>query len=185
MKSPSDQGTLTYREFVVFCESRSERYEYVDGRPVVVAPPSNVHADIATGLVVCLAAHLAGGPCRVRQSAALSTGTNERVPDLLVTCDEEDLRFGTRVNRAPKLVIEILSPNPGDDLDRKVDEYASVASIEDYLIVSSTRRSVVHYRRGRDGRFTFEPIVIAGTLRLESIGYDLDIDRLYRDANMP
>ena len=185
MDPQSSSPPLTYNEFLAFCESQSGRYEYVDGFAIVMAPPSNVHADIATSLSVLLALHLQKSPCRVRAGAALSTGKNERIPDILVTCHEDDLRFGNRINRFPKLVIEILSPNVGDDLDRKVDEYQTVSSIEDYLIVYSTRRTIVHYHREPSGKFAFEPIVISGSIHLASIDYDLDIDALYREANLP
>jgi Uma2 family endonuclease len=185
MDPQSTGAPLTYNEFLAFCESRSGRYEYVDGFAIAMAPPSNVHADLANALSFAFTLHLQASPCRVRSGAALSTGKNERVPDILVTCHEDDLRFGNRINRFPKLVVEILSPNIGDDLDRKVDEYQTISSIEDYLIVHSTRRTIVHYHREAAGKFVFEPIVSSGSIHLASIDYDFDIDALYREANLP
>jgi Uma2 family endonuclease len=108
----------------------------------------------------------------------------ERSPDLLVTCHESDLVRDARPNRFPKLVIEILSPNPGDDLETQLDEYESVASIEEYVVIDSTKRAVRRWYRNAAGKFEFDPYDLSGLVRFESVGYSLDIDALYDEAGI-
>jgi Uma2 family endonuclease len=177
-------GLPTYRDFIEYVASRDGRFEYVDGFAVAMGTRSNEHQDISNILGSVLREHLRGSPCKVRTAAALWTGTRERSPDLLVTCDERDLAFGVRPNRHPKLVIEILSDNPGDDLRDKVDEYASIPSVEEYLVVDSTKRSVRRWHRAGDGTIAYNPSVISGTIRIESLGLILSVDDLYDEVGL-
>jgi len=180
--SPSPQ--LTYDEFLDFIAGREGRYEYVDGLSVAMGTPSNEHQDISLIVASGLREHLRGQRCKVRTAAPLWTGSRERSPDILVTCHESDLVRDARPNRFPKLVIEILSPNPGDDLETQLDEYESVASIEEYVVIDSTKRAVRRWYRNAAGKFEFDPYDLSGLVRFESVGYSLDIDALYDEAGI-
>ncbi len=175
---------LTYKQFLDFVADREGRYEYVDGRAVAMGIPSNEHQDISLILGSGLREHMRGQRCKVRIAASLWTGTSERSPDIFVTCDEGDLASGARPNRRPKLVVEILSPNAGDDLAAKLDEYQSIESIEEYIVVDSTKRSVRRWYRNAGGKFQFDPYSISGLVRFASIGFTLDIEALYDEVGI-
>ena len=85
----------------------------------------------------------------------------ERSPDVMVTCDDADLVVGNRLNRRPKLIIEVRSPNNGDDLDHKLDEYAAIPTVEEYIVVDSHKRSVRRWYRASTGKFEFDPFYIS------------------------
>ncbi len=102
-------------------------------------------------------------------------------PDIAVTCDEYDIAEAANVIHSPKLIIEVLSPNRGDDLDVKIKQYESRSSIQEYLIIDSQRRWLQrHWREQPLERFTTDPVHIAGSIVLASVDYLLDIDEIYR-----
>jgi Uma2 family endonuclease len=75
-----------------------------------------------------------------------------------------------------------MSPNRGDDLGEKLTEYRGMPEFEEYLLIDSVKRFVRVYRRSADGGFNYDLDLIAGSVRLHSISYTLDIDALYRDS---
>ncbi len=172
MNEPSE--LLTYAEFRAYAEAHEGRFEFVDGRAVAMANPSDAHQDLASALLEALNPHLRSLGCRVRLAGTLWTGENERVPDGLAICD----------GQPRKLVCEILSPNRGDDLTRKLAEYQAMPAFEEYLVLDSTRRWVRVYRRGTEGLFVFNADHLGGTVPLASIAYTLDIDALYDAAGV-
>jgi len=184
MAPTAPEPQLTYQQFLDFVAGKEGRYEYVDGRAVAMGTPSNEHQDISLIVASALRDHLRGERCKVRTAAALWTTARERSPDILVTCHEGDLARDARPNRYPKLVIEILIENQGDDLEGKLDEYEAVGSIEEYIIIDSTKRSVRRWYRNAAGKFEFDPYYISGLVRFESVSYTLDIDALYDEVGI-
>ena len=176
MDDAAPDREITYAEFLAFVADKDERYEYVDGHAVAMGAPSDVHQRLVRRLTIALDAHLAGGPCEVLPAPGLWTvpRRRERVPDLVVFCEA----------RTPKLVIEILSPELGVDTTTKVREYQAMSSIEEYVIIDSRKRWVAVNRRGAEGLFVVDTEHIAGTVRLASIDYVLDIDALYAGVGM-
>lgn len=188
MERALPQAPLTYQEFLDFVADKEGRYEFVDGRAIAMGTPSNAHQDISLVLGVALYQHLQGQRCKARLAAPLQTVSHgvmrERSPDVVVTCDDRDLAPGTRLNRRPKFIIEILSPNEGDDLQEKLDEYEAIAPVEEYIIIDSTKRSLRRWYRSASGKFQFDPYYISGSVRFASIGYTLNIDSLYDEVGV-
>jgi Uma2 family endonuclease len=188
MEHTSPEAPLTYQQFLDYVAGKEGRYEYVDGRAVAMGTPSNEHQDISLILGSALRDHLRGQRCKVRQAAPLWTigreVDRERSPDIMVTCHEADLAVGVRLNRGPKLIVEILSPNVGDDLERKLDEYEAITTVEEYVVIDSTKRSVRRWYKNAAGKFEFDPYYISGLVRFSSVGYTLDIDALYNEVGI-
>ncbi|MBD5654992.1 MAG: Uma2 family endonuclease [Candidatus Eremiobacteraeota bacterium] len=179
---------LSYQEFLDFIADKDGRYEYVDGRAVAMRTPSNEHQDLSLVLGSGLRDHLRGQRCKVRLASPLWTVgrdyPRERSPDIMVTCDETDLLLGQRLNRRPKIIVEILSPNEGDDLKDKLDDYEAVETVEEYIIIDSTKRWVRRWYRNAQGKFQLDPYYISGLVRFSSVGYTLDIDTLYDEVGI-
>jgi Uma2 family endonuclease len=173
---PVPDRELTYAQFVAFVANKDQRYEYVDGYPVAMGAPSDVHQRLAKRLTIALDAHLDGGPCEVLPGPGLWTVAKrrERVPDLVV--------FGE--GRTPKLIIEILSPEIGLDTTMKLLEYQALPSIEQYVLVDSRKRWVAVYRRSAERFLVVDVEHVRGTVHLASIDYQLDVDALYQDVGL-
>ncbi|WP_407645611.1 Uma2 family endonuclease [Gemmobacter lutimaris] len=101
---------MTEPEFATFLQARENRWELLNGQPVMMAPTTQRHANLVANILASLHRQLRGTGCRPT-CARTGVGTGEttiRYPDLVVD-------RGPRVDLAmcatsPTLVIEILSP---------------------------------------------------------------------------
>ena len=181
-ESKPPKATLRYAEFVAYAQTHEGRFEFAGGVIVDMGIPSDAHQDLSAALLETLNPHLRNFGCKLRLASRLVTihGENleppkqERSPDALVICD----------GKPRKMVCEILSLNRGDDLGKKCEEYETLPEFEEYLVIDSITHWVRVYRRGSEGLFQSDD-QIGGSVRLDSIGYTLDIDALYRDAGIP
>jgi Uma2 family endonuclease len=170
------EAPLTYAEFLAYAETHEGRFEFVDGQIVDMGIAGNPHQRVVKHLTNAIDAALTGTGCEALPTPAVWTlaGTRQRSPDVVVFCDD----------KPRKLVCEVMSPNRGEDLGDKRDEYEAMEEFQEYLVVDSVTHWVRVYRRKTNGRFTYVDH-IGGTVRLDSIGYTLDIDALYRAAGIP
>nr|WP_294517669.1 Uma2 family endonuclease [uncultured Rhodopila sp.] len=148
------------------------RWELVDGEPVCMAPPRVNHGAIQSQVAMLLGLHLRTNrpSCRVIITPGviphLRARFNHRVPDLGVSCAPfTDSRSLTD----PVLLVEILSPPNEAKTRANAWAYATIPSVQEVLILSSTAIRGEILRQGDD-----TPAIAAGTepLRLDSIGYE-------------
>ncbi len=121
------------------------------------------HAAIAANLISKITAKLEGKPCRALGSdlrVRISDFGHYCYPDVTIVCgppifDPPDKRT-TIVN--PQLVIEISSASTAaDDRGDKFYDYMSIATLQDYLIVSQDRARVDTFYRQSDGIWAIGP----------------------------
>lgn len=156
-----------------------------DGVPEAMAPATEAHGAIQAELTRVIGNHLlaSGRPCRVVTDPGIvprvRRAENVRIPDLAVTCAPPGTE---RLMTEPVLVIEILSPSNAEQTWANVWAYATIPSVAEILVVSSTERRAELLRRGGDGAWPPGPEAIGaeGALRLDSIGLALPLPALYR-----
>lgn len=132
--------------------AEQEHIELIDGAPVMMAPSSRVHQEIAAELTRQLGNYLDGKKCRVYPApfaVRLFEKAGDRPenvdtlvePDLSVVCDPGKLDdMGCK--GAPDLIIEILSPSTQrHDRLTKYNLYER-AGVTEYWIVSPEERTV-------------------------------------------
>ena len=137
-------------------ERNSEiRHEYVDGELIPMPGTTLTHNDIAMNISVALRIAFRKRKCYVQMEAIRLrvSPTKYRYPDVMAVCGERVTDEGTPPSLLnPSLVVEVLSPSTTDtDLGKKSVEYRTLASVTDYLIVSSDEQFVLHYFR-KDAR---------------------------------
>lgn len=129
-----------------------DRYELIDGTPVMLASPTGMHQLIASRLGGQLYNFLRDKPCEVLY-APLDVRLFEKEgdrpedvdtvvrPDIMVVCDLARIDdHGYR--GAPKLVIEILSPSTSQH-DRSIKyQLYEEAGVPEYWIIDPVERSV-------------------------------------------
>jgi len=96
-----------------------------------------------------------------------------------VTCDARDRR-SEYIKHHPKLIIEVLSRTTAV-LDRggKLDDYCSLPSLQEYLLVNQDEMRVECIHRGPEGGW-HECVYTAGDeVHLESIGLSFPIEEIY------
>jgi Uma2 family endonuclease len=104
---------------------------------------------------------------------------NYRVPDLGVTCAAPSL--GLMVPE-PVLLVEILSPSNEAETRANIWAYTTIPSVQELLVVHSTRVEAELLRRGADGSWPEQPEIIRadGSLSLGSIGFTVPLAAIYR-----
>ena len=138
----------TVEEYLDWEERQEERYELVDGRPVLMVGAMIGHDLICGNLVSALKATLKGRRCRAHTGGAkVRTGRdNVRYPDASVDCGPLDLKG--RLTAEPTAVFEVLSPSTwAIDLNEKLADYDATPSIRHYVIVAQDRVQVTVWNR--------------------------------------
>jgi Uma2 family endonuclease len=130
---------MTVEEFLAFLDARPlERWQLIDGQPLMMAGGTLRHNEIALNLVGSLRPAARKKGCRTYASDVLvrSSGDDDfaAIPDVFVRCGPS---FGTdRLVDDPSIIIEVLSPSTMR-LDRgsKFERYRSMASVEQIVLV--------------------------------------------------
>ena len=159
------------------------RYELVDGEPRVMAPAGTIHAFLQNELGRRIGNHLLerGRACEALSNPGVTphllSAHNVRIPDLGVTCSP--LAPGQTLTD-PVLLIEILSPSNQAKTWSNVWAYTSIPSVQEILVLHSTRMQAELLRRTPEGGWPEEPKQItSGELLLASIDFRVAMTDLY------
>jgi Uma2 family endonuclease len=152
MSQAMPQG-WSLEEFLVWEEQQGERYELVDGQPVMMAGGTQAHALIATNLISILRPMLRGSPCRPNGSDLRvpipSTG-NARYPDVTIDCGKFDRNSHNASE--PTVVFEVLSETTKwYDQTKKLKDYETIGTIHQYICVSQEEPRVSIWLRDAGG----------------------------------
>jgi Uma2 family endonuclease len=188
VSNPARLPRMSADEFIPWAMAQPEgcRYELVAGEIVAMSPERARHNEGKIEAVVALrdAIRKAGLPCH-----AYTDGMAVRIdantvyePDALVRCGKR-LDPDTVQVIDPVIIVEVISPSTHKiDTTQKLADYFRVASVRHYIIVNTSRRSVVHHERGEDG-FIQTRISASGALALDPPGIELAIESLFPDPN--
>jgi len=176
---------MTEDEFFEFVQTRDEKWELINGEPMMMAGATQRHQDIAANTLTSLHTQLRGKKCR---PTAADTGVPTingtiRYPDVVVDCGKRDDQAMRAT--APTLVIEVLSPSTrGFDSHKKVIEYKSHPDIKYILLIDTNNAcSLLHFRDGEGwGEVMYDSLddviefpEIGATLALSDIYYGLEL----------
>jgi Uma2 family endonuclease len=177
-----DLRRMSLAEYLQLDRGSDVRWEYVNGEAFAIAARP-VHNLVKDNVLVALRAVLQGKPCYPlgdgQKVATPSTGAYH-YPDVAVFCgplqlDAHDDHAATN----PTVLVEVLSPST-EDYDRggKFRHYRSLASFEEYVLVSPDHRWVEHYRRVGAGQWLLTELD-QGVLVLTSIDVTVSIAALW------
>lgn len=176
----------SFREYVALEEYSNVRHEFRDGSILAMAGGSPEHAALCAAVTGLVMQGILGTRCVVHSSdlrvRVRATGL-ATYPDVSVVCaprelDPEDRN--TVLN--PRVLVEVTSPSSEDyDRGEKREQYQKIESLAEYVVVSHRERRLEVWRR-RGGGWTAEAVVSGGTVRLDSIGVELEVDRVYEIA---
>jgi Uma2 family endonuclease len=172
-----DDWPRTVAEFEAWHARQPERWEFVEGRPRLMAPASMPHSIIKRNVLRALDRALADSECEVLvDGPQILTDEISAIPDVVVTCALLDL--STPVVAEPTIIVEVMSPSSeADDTLRKWFAYRQIASLKHYLVLAQDRRLVqVHSRAGDLWR---ERFVSEGAIELDDPPLRLEVTALY------
>lgn len=175
---------MSAEEFFLWQRGQDGLHELVDGVPVphvkMMTGASAQHDRATVNIIVSLGTQLRGTGCRpTTDDIALRTGiATLRRPDVTVECGE--LVRDAYENRAPRLVVEVLSPSTANiDRFRKLDEYRRHPSLACILLVETLFPSAVLYRRGAEGWEPETYEALTDVIELGEIGARLALADIY------
>jgi Uma2 family endonuclease len=172
----------TVAEFEAWHARQPERWEFIDGRPRLMAPTSMKHSIIKRNVLRALDRALVDSGCEVLvDGPQILTDEISAIPDVVVTCAPIDL--STPAIAEPTVIVEVMSPSSeGDDTLRKWFCYRKIASLKHYLVIAQDRRLVqIHSRAGDLWR---ERFVSDGAIELDDPPLHIQIADLYAATDM-
>ncbi|HEY0837315.1 MAG TPA: Uma2 family endonuclease [Azospirillum sp.] len=170
---------MTVEEFLAWDDGTDTRYELIRGEPVAMAPPSAMHGAIASGLSRQIGNRLRS-PCRTISEAGIQVpGRVDSYfqADVAVTCCP--LTAGTVEVPEPVFIAEVLSPSTADyDRGTKLPLYRQIASVQEILLIDSTRRRAEMWHREGDA-WRVQDIIGDGALRFHSLDIEIAMADVY------
>jgi Uma2 family endonuclease len=181
---------MTVEEFYAFTDTRpdNEKWELIEGEPVLNASPSPTHQWIVKNLLIVLGnrerqlntswAVLPGLGVRVSR-------TNRPEPDVLIIpraafSPDPSKRDTSEVIAA----FEILSPSTAErDLRWKRTAYTSLRSLTHYIVIAQDAVDVVVFAR-ETGFAERRYRSLRDSLELPALGISLPLSEIYRDTGL-
>ena len=177
---------MTVEEYLAWEPQQDIRYEYVNGEVFAMTGGTIPHSDIALNLYRASYNHLRSNNCRVNVSdvkVQLAAGTYY-YPDLIVSCDPQDLESRQFIER-PQLIVEVLSPSTeAKDRGEKFTYYRTIPTLQEYVLINSEKIAVECYRRGEGRLWLYYPYTAGDTIVLSSIDFEFPIELLYERVNL-
>ncbi|WP_035991511.1 Uma2 family endonuclease [Leptolyngbya sp. KIOST-1] len=176
------------QEYLAMEQENVIRHEYRQGLVYAMAGGSDDHSRLSINLLTEINLHLRDGDCQFFSGDVKVNYADDffYYPDAFVTCDPRD-REDRYVKRYPKLVAEVLSPST-EEFDRgvKFEDYQSLDSLEEYVLISQDEMRVECRRRvtPNSGQWETEIYVEGEQVYLRSIGLKIEIRDLYRGVNL-
>jgi len=178
-----DGMAMTIDEFLAFEQNSQVRHEYVNGHVFAMGGTSAAHSGIMVNLVLILGSAAKKKPgCRLYiESMFVKAGSSLYYPDLVYSC--EPIKPTDLVLKAPRLIIEVLSPSTErTDKAEKVEAYQRISSLSEYAIVSQTTRKIEVYRRSEERWICSD--YESGLLTLESIPLEVSLTDIYDETGV-
>lgn len=176
---------LTDERYLAIERKSDIKHEFVGGKMFAMAGARRNHNKVALNIGAELREFLKGKDCEAYPSdmRVFIPGTGlYTYPDLVVVCGEplfRDETLDTLLN--PVLLVEVLSDSTeGYDRGRKFRHYRSIASLQEYLLVSVEDARIEKYQKQGDGFWVFsEAVGLSSSIELESIKCPLSLSEVY------
>ena len=176
---------MTIPEFITWADRQPGKWELVDGEPRAMAPASITHGLIQARASFLIERHLddTRSACRTVTEVAVVPASfrrsNARVTDLAVTC--APVAEDTWEVNEPVFLLEILSPSNERDTRENVWAYMTVPSVQQILLLHSTKIRGELFARRQNGTWPEEATDLAAddAVQVEAIGFACDLRAFY------
>ena len=178
------RSKLTPEEYLAFERSSELKHEYANGEIFAMSGGTRAHSLVSGNVLGELRSALSERDCEVHGSdMRIKVPVTGRYvyPDASVVCGDalfEDDEQDTLLN--PKVIIEVLSKStePYDRGD-KFENYQTLVSLREYVLLSQKKIRVEHYSLQSDGTWILRVLGAGERLALPSIGCEIAVDRIY------
>jgi Uma2 family endonuclease len=183
-------GPMIVEEFYAFTDTRpdEEKWELIDGEPLLHASPNRPHQRILKNLVMAIGALelQAGSEWEILPGLGVRVSDRSRPePDALILP-----KGGTSLDSLERdrndvvVAFEILSPSTRDrDLRWKRAAYTSLPTVTHYVVIAQDAVEVVVF--ARDNGFSERRLnALKDVLEFPALGISLSLDEIYRDTGL-
>ena len=176
---------ITPEEYLAMEREAPYKSEYFNGKMFAMAGASRRHNLIALNTASELRGQLKKTPCEVYVSDMRIKVSHTELytyPDVTVVCGKpqfDDRYSDTLLN--PLLIVEVLSKSTASyDRGAKFEQYRTLASLHDYLLISQDRCHAEHYVRQSGNTWLLsEYRDLEDVILLESIGCEIKLREIY------
>lgn len=163
------------------------KHEYYDGEIFQMAGASYEHNLTAGNIYASLHFQLR----KKRDCAAFQNDMRLLVektglytyPDVLVVCGKPKIKKVKGLDNIlnPILIVEVLSPSTADyDKGAKFDQYRTIESLREYVLVWQDKKRVAHYAKRDDGSWILNDFIGEdAAIELQSIECSISMEDIY------
>ena len=176
---------VSYEEFLQIARESDNRYEYIDGEIYLLASPKVKHQKIVMIISNKFSSWFESKKCFPLTSPLDVTlykdgKPNVVQPDLLVICDQENIKEDDTYMGTPTLVVEILSESTrSKDLIKKLDLYMQ-SGVEEYWIVNPFSEEInIYWFKERDIEKTITFKTGEKAVSFAFPGLSIDVDGVF------
>lgn len=174
----------TREEYLARERAAEEKHELHDGEVFPRASAKHRHSLIAANLIGEVGSALRHRPCHVLTSdmkVRIPGKDRYKYPDAVVVCGQptfEDAEEDVLID--PKAIFEVLSSST-ESYDRglKFEDYRTIPSLRDYVLVSQDKALIEHYARQADDSWLLREVRAGQRLHLSSADCDVRADEVY------
>lgn len=184
----SDSIFLTPEAYLQLEDKSNIKHEYIDGQVYAMPGITDTHNTIALNLALLIRNHFRGSDCRVYFAdikARIEKSNRFYYPDIIITCDHKDRETST-YKCFPKLIIEVLSDST-EAFDRgdKFNDYQTLDSLEEYVLVNSKHQRFETFRRNEEGLWVLQTYTPDDqNFELQSINLTASFIDLYENVEL-
>jgi Uma2 family endonuclease len=178
----------TVEEYLSLEEKSLEKNEYYKGEIFAMAGASIQHNQIASNTHIAIGNHLQNRKCQIFQSdLKINVAKNSLIsyPDLSIVCGAiETLQNHKDIVTNPSVLIEILSPTTQDyDRGGKFKLYRDIATLQEYILISSTENLVEKYTRQPNVTWLLEEFkTVDAIMAISTIDMQLPLHDIFREV---
>jgi Uma2 family endonuclease len=183
----SEDRFFTPENYLELEEASAVKHEYINGKVYAMAGTTDVHNTTALNFALLIRSRLRGTNCRIYftdSKVRLEHCNCFYYPDIFVTCEAKD-RETTTYKCFPKLIIEVLSEST-EAFDRgdKFNDYQTLTSLEEYVLVNTKNQRVEIFRRNEQGGWHFQTHTPnCASFPLATLNLSVAFDELYADVS--
>jgi Uma2 family endonuclease len=181
---PAEKRSWTAETYLAWERLQPTKHAFFDGEVFAMAGATREHNLLVLNVGAELRSALRSRPCEVYPSdmrvKVPATGLYT-YPDDVVVCGKaefEDDKLDTLLN--PKVLVEVLSESSeAYDRGKKFEQYRSIPSFTEYLLMAQDRVHVEHFSRQGDGAWLLREGRAGGRIELPTLGCELLVDDVY------
>lgn len=179
-------ASMTYEAYLSFERASPDKHEFAAGVVYAMSGGTAEHSAVAANVIAGLHGALRGSPC-VTFNSDMRVRTGDDVatyPDVSIACGELTFTDATRDElRNPKVIVEVLSSSSeAYDRGEKFAHYQTIATLLDYVLISTESVRVEVFSRQEDGSWILRTFVEGASVHLPSVSARIPVADLYENA---